>query len=221
MRLWPWGLLLAALPLSAQTPVSLADAGQFRIRLAGRDVGVEEFRIARQGAGWRASGQLRLQLPGQPEQQATAELELGADGTPLRYRWQQQRPEPKSLRVEFHGAVAHLVLQPPHGPTATEEFHLPSPHVVILDNNFYHHFALLARLYDWKAGGTQAFAVLIPQDLTPGTVRVVAGTSAGPLTLLRVLSSDLEVDLYLDAAHRLMRLTVPGTEAEIVREPAH
>jgi hypothetical protein len=63
---------------------------------------------------------------------------------------------------------------------------------------------------------------LIPQELTPGTIAI---ESAGSLTAggksydgLRVVTSDLEVVLYLDSNHRLMRLEVPAAKVSIVRD---
>jgi hypothetical protein len=64
--------------------------------------------------------------------------------------------------------------------------------------------------------------VLVPQELTPGSIVV---EPAGSLTAggksfdgLRVTTSDLQVLLYLDANHRLMRLEVPEAKVSVVRE---
>jgi hypothetical protein len=68
----------------------------------------------------------------------------------------------------------------------------------------------------------QKFSVLIPQDQAPGAVTVkLLGkrrVSDASFDLLVVKSPDLEVDLYVDASHRLVRLQVPGSDAEIIRE---
>ncbi len=216
----PATLLLAALTASAiaSPPLDLQDQGRFRILLHGRPVGTEEFRIEPSGSGWLASARLELHLPGQPVQQARAELSLDATGQPVAYRWQQLQPDRRALEVDFHGSTARLTLHPTTGPAAVEEFTLPGRRIV-LDNNFYHHFALLARLYDWQAGGPQSFTVLIPQDLTPGTVRVEPQPApSGQRLRLRVASPDLTVELELDAGHRLLRLWVPEAAAEVVRE---
>ena len=92
----------------------------------------------------------------------------------------------------------------------------------MLDNNLYYQYAVLARIYDWKAGGKQTFPVLIPQDMVPGTISV---ESLGPQQVenaqyeaLRVSSTDLEILLYLDANHRMMRLDVPSSKVTIAGE---
>ena len=92
----------------------------------------------------------------------------------------------------------------------------------MLDNNLYYQYAVLAQMYDWKAGGKQTFPVLIPQDMTPGSISV---ESIGPQQVenatyeaLRVSSTDLEILLYLDANHRMVRLDVPSSKVTIERE---
>jgi hypothetical protein len=219
----PAAALVLLVTLAATTRTSplldLQDQGRFRILLHGQPVGTEEFRIEPSGAGWLASAQLELRLPDQPVQRARAELTLDATGQPLAYHWQQLQPDRRALEVAFHGSTARLTLHPASGPAAVEEFTLVGRRIV-LDNNLYHHFALLARLYDWQLGGPQTFTVLIPQDLTPGTVRVEPqpGAQRGQRLRLRVASPDLTVELELDASHRLLRLSVPEAGAEVVRE---
>lgn len=103
-----------------------------------------------------------------------------------------------------------------------QELSFGTPRVLVLDNNIYHHYAILARLYDWNAKGVQTFSVLIPQDMTPGSITAEsAGTQTldgSALELLRARTPDLELNLYLDANHRLVRLTVPSAKAEVRRE---
>ena len=97
-----------------------------------------------------------------------------------------------------------------------------APLIAVLDNNLYHQYALLARVYDWSKRGTQTFPVLIPQDLTPGSITV---ESTGNSSVdgksyegLRVTTTDLEVLLLLDSNHRLMRLEVPSAKVSVIRQ---
>ena len=53
-----------------------------------------------------------------------------------------------------------------------KDFTFTSPLIAVLDNNLYYQFGVLARLYDWKAGGKQTFPVVIPQDMVPGSISV-------------------------------------------------
>ncbi len=97
-----------------------------------------------------------------------------------------------------------------------------TPLIAVLDNNLYYQYAVLARIYDWSKGGEQTFPVLIPQDLTPGTVKVLSTGSASAdgksYEGLKVTSSDLEILLLLDSSHRLIRLEVPEAKVSVIRE---
>jgi hypothetical protein len=63
---------------------------------------------------------------------------------------------------------------------------------------------------------------LIPQDLTPGTITVdwVGALTADGKTYegLKVVTSDLEVVLYLDPNHKLVRMEVPPAKVAVVRQ---
>jgi hypothetical protein len=103
----------------------------------------------------------------------------------------------------------------------TQQFTFSSPRIAILDNNLYHQYSVLARLYDWGKKGAQTFSVLVPQEMTPGTVTVESlgkqdfgGTA---LEELSVKTEDIELDLYLDG-QRLVRIVAPSSNAEVTRE---
>lgn len=216
------------------------DKGTFRILVNGQPAGTEEFQIAPAGGGtkeWTARGSTQIRVPGgasgEPNQttaQVRARLVLAPDGVPLRYEWSTQGSKKASAVVEFQGGTAKMSLQLEGAQPFVQELSFGSPRVLILDNNLYHHYAILARLYDWNAKDAQTFPVLIPQDLTPGTVTVEAlGPVPSPapepalsgaegLEQLRVRTSDLDVNLYLDSGRRLVRLAVPSAKATVLRE---
>ncbi len=199
------------------------DKGRFRILLDGQPVGTEEFEISRAGADWAARGSTEIRPPsGGATTKVTARLQLAPDGTPLRYEWSTQAQKKASATVEFSGGTAKVALQLEGAQPFVQELSFGSPRVVILDNNLYHQYAILARLYDWKAKGAQTFPVLIPQEMTPGSITVEAlgpqSVEGATLELLRVRTSDLEINLYLDADHRLVRLSVLASKAVILRE---
>jgi hypothetical protein len=200
-----------------------ADKGKLRIVLDGQPVGSEEFEIAASGANWIARGSTNIHAPGSEAAEVHATLRLAADGTPLTYEWSAKTPKKASASIEFKQGTAQISLNL-EGASApfVQELKFPSSRIAVLDNNLYHQYAILARLYDWSARGEQAFSVLIPQEMTPGTISVEA---AGPqqvegatLELLRVKTSDLEVQLYVDSSHRLIRLAVPASKVVITRE---
>ena len=96
-----------------------------------------------------------------------------------------------------------------------------SPLIVILDNNLYDQYAVLAHIYDWEKKGPQTFPVLVPQENTPGTITVDSlgsqDVDGKKLDELSVKTEDLEVDVYLDGP-RVVRIVAPSANAEIVRQ---
>jgi hypothetical protein len=198
------------------------DKGKFRIVLEGQVVGGEEFEISPSGGTWMARGSTTAHVPGGGEIKATGQLKLAADGTPIHYEWTAQAQKKGSGAVDFANGTAKSAIDLGGKSPFTQDFTFSSPRVAVLDNNLYYQYAVLAQLYDWKAGGKQVFPVLIPQDMTPGSISV---ESIGPQQVenakyetLRVSSPDLEILLYLDAGRRLMRVDVPSSKAMIERE---
>ncbi len=199
----------------------MEDKGRFRLLVDGQQVGTEEFHIAPDGTGWSARGKAELKA-GAASAQVSAQLRLAAEGAPVTYECVTQSNRKDTVTVAFNGSVARMDLQTEGSQPFTQEMTFDTGPVIILDNNMYHHYAILARLYDWQAKGEQSFAVLIPQDQVPGSITVKAG---GPqevdgtrYEVLRVQTSDLVVDLFLDPSRRLMRLTVADSKVEVVRD---
>ncbi|HXJ16631.1 MAG TPA: hypothetical protein VNM68_05475 [Candidatus Polarisedimenticolia bacterium] len=203
-------------PASIFTP----DKGKFRILVNGQEVGKEDFEISRSGDKWIARGTTDIKSEGS-EMRVSGTLELNADGTPARYEWSMQGAKKASSSISFSGPTATIELRLAGAKPYTQQFTFKSPQIAVLDNNLYDHYAVLARLYDWNNKGTQTFSVLVPQELTPGTVTVESLGSqqidGKKLEELRVNTEDLEVDLYLDG-QRLVRIVAPSNNAEIVRE---
>ncbi|HXU21691.1 MAG TPA: hypothetical protein VN788_13990, partial [Verrucomicrobiae bacterium] len=217
-------LTAATIPASPASPqpgaAFLQDKGTFRILVNGQQVGKEEFEIASRGGDWVAHDTSEIQGAGGTSR-VTGTLELHADGTPAHYEWSTQGEKKATATIGFEGSTATIDLHIEGVKPYTQQFTFNSPQVVILDNNLYYQYAVLASLYDWNRKGTQTFAVLVPQELTPGTVTVEsAGThDAGGKKLeeLAVKSPDLEVDLFLDG-QRLVRIVSPSANAEILRD---
>jgi len=198
------------------------DKGKFRILLEGRVVGSEEFEISLSGATWMARGSTTAHAPGGGDVKASGQLTLAPDGAPIHYDWTAQTQKKGSGAVDFANGTAKSAIDLGGKSPFLQDFTFPSPRIAVLDNNLYYQYAVLAQLYDWKAGGKQVFPVLIPQDMTPGSISV---ESIGPQQIesakyetLRVSSPDLEILLYLDAGRRLMRVDVPSSKATIERE---
>jgi hypothetical protein len=202
--------------------VLVADKGKFNIQLDGKSIGREEFEIQPSGASWVAKGSTSLQTPDGKSAKVTGALTLQPNGIPISYDWTAQTDKANSANIVFSNGVAKTTLQVQGARPFQQENSFDSPLIAVLDNNLYHQYEILARVYDWAKRGSQSFPVLIPQELTPGTISV---ESAGNATAegksyesLKVSTTDLEILLYLDTNHRLMRLEVAASKVAVVRE---
>jgi len=211
---------LAAQKNSAAS-VFQADKGRFNILLDGKSVGKEEFEISPNGGGWVAKGTTAIKADG-AEEQITGNLTLQPNGAPMAYDWVSKSDKTNSAHITFANGIAKIALEVQGAKPYEQELSFSSPLVAVLDNNLYHHYAVLARIYDWTKRGPQSLPVLIPQDITPGTITAEAtgSASSGGKTYegLRVTTSDIEVLLLLDLNHRLMRLEVPASKVAVIRE---
>lgn len=200
------------------------DKGKFRFLVDGQQVGSEDFQITRNGNEWVARGSVEISKGDGGPAKLHGKLRLSAEGSPLQYEyeWSPQAGKKVSAKVAFQGGTARMESQVEGATPFMQDFAFDTPRVVILDNNLYHHYAVLAWLYDWEKKGSQTFPVLIPQDQTPGTITVdwmgPREIGSTKFDVLRVRSADLEIELYLDSGGRLARLAVPSSKAEIVRE---
>ncbi|MGA8013284.1 MAG: hypothetical protein WB949_12720 [Candidatus Acidiferrales bacterium] len=203
--------------LSIFTP----DKGTFRILVSGQQIGKEEFEIGPNGGDWTAKGTSEIQST-DGVTHVSGTLQMHADGTPVSYEWSTQGPKKASSTITFSGPVATIELRLEGRRPFTQQFTFNSPQIAVLDNNLYYQYAVLARLYDRDKKGVQTFSVLVPQELTPGSVTVQSlgeqnSNSGKKLEELVVKTEDLEVDLFLDG-ERLVRIVAPSTNAEIVRQ---
>lgn len=216
--------------------VFAADKGKLTIELDGQTVGHEDFEITPSGPGWLAKG--TAEIKASQSSKVTGSLALQPNGDPVSYEWTSQTEKKNGAHILFTNGTANVTVEMEGArPCTPDEIKDPnrkqpcffeqslsfsSPLVVVLDNNLYHQYAVLARVYDWSKRGPQTFPVFIPQELMPGTITAEA---TGSTTLdgksylgFRVNTSDLEVDLYLDSSHRLMRLEVPSAKVSVLRD---
>src|SRR5882724_3486469 len=214
------GLTLAA--QKSSPGIFVQDKGKLTIKLDGQTVGREDFEIAPSGAGWRAKGTADIKPSQGPASKISGSLTLQPDGAPISYEWTSQTEKTNGAHILFANGVAKITLEMQGARPFEQDMSFGSPLIAVLDNNLYYQYAVLARVYDWSKGGTQNLPVLVPQELTPGSVAV---ESAGSLSAggksydgLRVATADLEVLLYLDSNHRLIRLEVPSAKVAVIRD---
>jgi len=202
--------------------VFVQDKGKLTIKLGGQTVGHEEFEIAPSGGGWLAKGLAEIKPPEGGSSKVSGSLTLQADGAPISYDWSSQAEKTNGAHILFANGVARITLEMQGARPFQQDLTFNTPLIAVLDNNLYHQYGVLARIYDWSRRGAQTFPVLIPQELTPGTITVQATGSASAdgktYEGLKVNTSDLEILLLLDGNHRLMRLEVPDAKVSVVRE---
>jgi hypothetical protein len=206
----------------AASSVFQQDRARFNILLDGKSVGKEEFEIKPSGAGWVARGTTELHPPTGPSSKVTGTLSLQDDGVPTAYEWTSQAEKTNGAHIVFANGVAKITLEMQGARPFQQDLTFNTPLIVVLDNNLYDQYAVLARVYDWSRRGAQVFPVLIPQELTPGSINVESNGSVSAdgksYEGLKVTTADLEVQLYLDSSHRLMRLDVPAAKVSVRRE---
>jgi len=197
------------------------DKGRFSLLLDGKSIGHEEFEITPSGGGWLAHGSTTLQTE-KGDTKVTGNLTLQPDGSPISYDWTAQTGKTNGAHILFANGIAKITLEMQGARPYEQDLTFGAPLVAVLDNNLYHQYAVLARLYDWSKGGVQQLPVLIPQELTPGTITLESTGSASAQGKtyegLRVATSDLEILLLLDSKHKLMRIEVPSARVSVVRD---
>jgi hypothetical protein len=213
--------LLALTLQGAPVPPMMEDKGKLRILQDGQLMGTEEFSVGRSGTAWMCRGSVEVKVPGAGSASLTSQMLLDESGAPQQYAWTSKADRKVTGAVLFQGSVAQLEVRVDNTQPYSQEFQFDSTRIVILDNNLFHHYWILAQRYDWNAKGAQSFSVLIPQALTPGTITVEWGGPAqvdgAKMDLLRVRSSDLEVELYA-VNGKVMRLAVPSAKVIVQRE---
>jgi len=202
--------------------IFVADRGKFKVFLDGKPVGQEEFDISPSGVGWIAKGTNHFAVEGSAPATVTGNLSLSSDGAPISYDWSSQSDKTNSAHITFAGAVAKMTVQLGSAHSFEQDLTFSSPLIVVLDDNLYYQYVLLARVYDWNRRGAQNFSVLVPQELLPGSINVdwagAVNAEGKAYEGLKVTTNDLELMLYLDSNHRLMRLEVPASKAAVIRE---
>lgn len=209
--------------IAAASPAAsmfVADKGSFRIVVNGEQVGKEQFEITPSGGDWIAHGSSEIQSP-DGTMRVSGILALRGDGNPQRYQWSTEGKKKASANIDFSGLSATIDLSLEGARPYSQQFTFATAPIVVLDNNLYHQYAILARLYDRQKKGSQTFSVLVPQELTPGSITVESlGTQeldGKKVEELTAKTETLEIDLYLDNG-RLVRLVSPGGNAEIIRD---
>jgi len=214
-----WACLAAPLrsaPLDAQE-------GRLRILLNGQPVGEERYRITRTATEIQTRSDVEFTV-GDRKVRESSSLLLGADLAPRHYEWKMEEPKGAWLRLQFEGTVGTIRYPLPDGKQDEQVFDFATTRLALLDNNVFHHFLLLAALYDFQAGGVQTIKVFVPQAVQPGEAQVeLKGVETlpvdgrpQPVRHLLVTTADNRIELWLTESGRFVRLQAPLANVEVV-----
>lgn len=216
-------ILLGGLLAAPAGAADLSQHGELKVLFHGEVVGREVYDISATATELHARGDVHIQQ-GEQKLRQTTDLLLGADGVPRRYEWKLEEPRQSWLRMEFEGERATIWFPREDKKEEQQVYDFASGPLALLDINVFHHFLLLARLYDLDRGGPQSIQVFVPQSVQPGTVTVelqgvetlpVDGAPQ-PVRHFSVVSEDNQVQLWVTEAGRFVRLTAPEAEVEVL-----
>jgi hypothetical protein len=228
--------LLAAMAIAAKAPAAkLVDSGSFGIFINGKRVATENFRVEQRSQVNVAHAELMLE--GASKAAQTAEIQLTSAGDLRHYAWQQAAPK-SELTVDANDDFLVERIDPGAGAKLQQVPHLLPPSTMILDDNFFSHRELLAWRYLARGCKNEAsgalkcqleptqFGVLIPAQHVPGVISIayVGKTKqewkgiTRELSTFQVKTDGPEWMLYLDDQQKLVRITIPSENTEVVRD---
>ena len=216
--------------LDGSPPVSSGrtEQGKFKIFFNGEQIGEEKFQILDDGSNFKASAEIHLTVEREKEKitfRINPSLQFTGLFEPITYQVVQEAgPNKTKARINFKPGRSEVVYETGQGEDS-REIEL-KPDVVVLDDNVFHHYILLAKRYDFLKGGLQEFAAFIPQQFLAGTIsvddkgfeRVTLNDKTLSLQHLFVDSGELQFSLWLNERHELLKISVPKSNVEVVRE---
>ena len=183
-------------------PPVVPESGRFTIRQNGQVIGTEEFSVRAAGKGFLAEGRTRLE--GDPDP-LVCKMELDENLIPTSYEYSHGKG---TIRIRVDSQSSELTVVE-GGESSSTNFRYPRG-ASIIDNNFFHHYLLL--LYRIK-GNEETFPIFVPQDMQVGQARIKR--TATRMYELEV--GDVKIETTVDAAGRLLRLSVPAANVVVER----
>jgi hypothetical protein len=211
-----------------ERPVEVEDEGVFLISAGGKPVGSESFKIHSSAGKIEARGEVRLHVEQNGRAvnvQSFSNLVLDPLLRPLTYTWSQHGPQSSRLEVDFRARPAKVLYKTIVGAEDDRAFDLP-PDVMVLDDNVFHHFQLIAARFQATGGGKQTLRIFVPQEALPSLLTVQdmgnAAESDGPalanLQHLVITTDVTHIDLWVNQQSHLERISVPTAQLEAVRK---
>lgn len=199
-------LLLAGSPAAAQT-----GEGTLVVQQGGKEIGREEVTVRRGTPASGAAGTTLIVVSRYPASSPTirinAELNRGQSGEMERFNLEGETAEGPT-RVHAAGAGARLVIRTIGGGSETGRELPGGPDLVVLDENVYALYRVIADLA--SAEGRRLTAVY---PRSSRRARFVATRSGDRITL----SGEITGTILVDGEGRLQRIELPGSGIVVTR----
>jgi hypothetical protein len=204
------------------------DQGSFKIFFNGEQIGEERFQIVADTSNFRAFAEIHLTVEREKDKATFTikpVLQFKKTFEPISYQVLQESGSNRmKAQVSFKPGRSEAIYET-NQQKDPREIEL-KPDVVVLDDNVFHHYILLARRYDFLKGGMQNFPAFIPQQFLAGTIsiedkgmeKVALGGSTVSLQHLFVDSGELQFSLWLNERHELIKISVPKSNVDVVRQ---
>ncbi len=204
------------------------ESGSFRIFFGGEEIGEEKFQIIEEASALKAIAEIRIAVDREKEKVVFlihAALQFTRSFEPLSYQVVQEAgPNKMRARVNFKPGKSEAIYETGKE-TDTRQIELKKD-VMILDDNVFHHYLVLVKRYDFSKGGQQEFSAFVPQQFLSGGVSVAdkgkemvqIGNKNLSLQHLLVDTGELQISLWLNESHELLKLSVPKSNVDVLRE---
>ena len=220
---------------SSSTSANLVDEGTFAVFQNGQRVATEDFTVRQLPTGSVSSAHLRLEAGGSTLEQ-TSQLSLTPDGSLSRYEWQQESPARSSLTIEPKDQVLVMHTVAEGGKSSEHSFFLTPAAFVLDDYVFSSREVLLWRYLATSCKQRETgegcdlvrarYPIVVPRRDTSGEVFVeFKGYDDTPLNgrpqHLRhfvIQTNGPDWHLWLDEHHKLLRISVPDSNIEVLRQ---
>ena len=203
------------------------ESGSFRIMFGGEEIGLEKFEITEGADGIRATGEIRLTVEREGSKVTFLIhplLHFSRFFEPISYEvTQESGPNRTKAQVNFKEGGSEAVYESGKE-KESRQINLKKD-VTVLDDNVFHQYIILAKRYDFQKGGIQELSAFVPQQFIAGGVSIsdkgLASVEVGKNTMklqhLLVDTGELQISLWLNEKHDLLKLAVPKSNVEVIR----
>jgi hypothetical protein len=206
---------------------AIQEEGEYRILLAGREIGSEHYSLVTSGDSVQSTSVLNFRNPQDTRQKISIETRLGMDSrfTPTSYLLKSD-VEGKKGTVVGRFSPNQVIFEYDESGTSAKRGLLVGDRYTILDTNIFHHFIFLARLYLEKGrSNVERYEVVIPQENESGYIKI---GEVGRETLdlrgkktkcrrLRMDTGSLQIELWVDDRGLVQKISVPARQIEVLR----